>query len=328
MRASRKYLAPLSALVGAGLFAWLILRIGPDRVFDLWRAARPILPIIAALTGLRYLLQAAGWRLATRADERPGWGPTLAGVVAGEAAGYVAGGMLAREPIKFLFVRDRVRAHVAVSGAAVERLASFGAGATIILVGLTTLAIVRAPHMAVGGIAGAVVTLAVSVRLVQRLSPRRIEGTSAPPPSHLRRVLASSVDVVLDLWRDRRPALAAIAALGLAQEAVNVLEGYVVLMWIGAAPALPTVIAFEGVSRALNILAQFVPGRVGVSEATATFVAGTVHLNPAHGLGLALARRARSLLWAIVGLALLIARNVLATVRYPTATVAGPGRLL
>ena len=310
MRPSRKYLAPAAALAGAGLLAWLIARVGPARLFELWDTVRPILPILAALTGLRYVLQAAGWRLATRATERPGWGPTLAGVVAGEGAGYVAGGMMAREPIKFLFVRDRVPTRVAVSGAAVERLASVSAGAVMILAGLTTLAVERAPHLLLWGLGVAFVTSMLVVGLLRHVRSHRVEGTTSSPPTALRRALASSIDISADLWRNRRPALAAIGALGLGQEAVNVAEGYLVLTWIGAAPALATVIAFEGVSRAVNSAAQFVPGRLGVSEATSTLAAGTVHLNPAYGLSLALARRGRSLLWAIVGLSLLVIHNI------------------
>ena len=157
---SRKHLAPASALAGAGLLAWLIARVGPAGLFELWDTVRPILPIIAALTGLRYVLQAAGWRLATRATERPGWGPTLAGVVAGEAAGYVAG-MLAREPIKLLFVRDRVPTRVALSGAAVERLATVSAGAALILTTLTMVALGRAPRLLPWGL-GAVLVMSIA----------------------------------------------------------------------------------------------------------------------------------------------------------------------
>lgn len=323
MRASRTYLAAVSAIAGASLLAWLIVRVGPARLLEVWDAARPILPIVAALTGLRYLLQAAGWRLATRAVDRPGWGVTLAGVVAGEAAGYVAGGMLAREPVKFLFVRDRVPARVAVSGAAVERLASIGAGTVIIVTGLTTLAIKRAPTLLLGGLSLVLLTSTLLVLLGRHVRRARVkpeiaepvnrggcvEGARSSPRAVLQRVLAPSVDIARELWQERRPAVAAIAALGLAQEAINVTEAYIVLTWIGGTPALATVIAFEGVSRALNMVASFVPGRLGISEATATLAARAVGMSSTYGLSLALVRRGRSLLWAVVGLTLLVVRN-------------------
>lgn len=310
MRRSRKYLAPASALAGAGLLAWLIAGMGPARLLELWNAIRPVLPILVALTGLRYGLQAAGWRLATRAKERPGWGPTLGGVVAGEAAGYVAGGMLAREPIKLLFVRDRVPTRVALAGAAVERLASISASAALIATALTLVAFGRAPRVLTWSLGAALVASIAWIWKRRYARPRANRADAEAPQGTVRNARAVAMDVAIDLWRNRSSALAAIAALGLAQEAVNVTEAYLVLTWIGADPFLATVVAFEGVSRAANAVVQFVPGRVGVAEATSALVAGTVHLNPAYGLSLALARRGRSLLWAVVGLSLLIVRNV------------------
>lgn len=307
---ARRYLAPASALAGTGLLAWLIASIGSKHLLELWMAVRPILPLLIVLTGLRYVLQAAGWRLATRATERPGWGPTLAGVVAGEAAGYVAGGMMAREPVKLLFVRDRVPPRAAIGGAAVERLGSMSAGAALILTAGIVVASRQSPVvLAWVGVA----TLAAAVALARRPLPTRPRGDEQrrdAPKGRLRRALTSTRDVGIDLWQNRRPALAGIGALALAQEAVNVTEAYILLTWLGAAPAIATVIAFEGASRVVNTMGQFVPGRIGVSEASSALVAGSLSLTPAFGLSLALARRARSVIWAIAGLSLLVLRNV------------------
>ena len=123
-RRARRYLAPASALAGTGLLVWLVTRLGPAHLLELWTAVRSILPYVVALTGLRYLLQAAGWRLAIEPTDRPGWWTTIAGVIAGESAGYVAGGVVAREPIKLLFVQGQTSPRSAITGAAVERLAS------------------------------------------------------------------------------------------------------------------------------------------------------------------------------------------------------------
>lgn len=318
---ARRYLAPASALAGTGLLAWLVASIGPKHLVELWVAVRPILPLLIVLTGLRYGLQAAGWRLATRAVERPGWAPTLAGVVAGEAAGYVAGGMVAREPVKLLFVRDRVPPRVAIAGAAVERLGSMSAGVTLILTAGIVIAARQSP-VVLAWVAAA--TLAVSVALARR--HRRSRGADTPRTDatggRLRRALASTREIGIDLWRNRRPALAGIGAFALAQEAVNVTEAYILLTWLGAAPAIATVIVLEGAGRVVNTMGQFVPGRMGVSEASSALVAGTLGLTPAFGLSLALARRARSLIWAIVGLSLLVLRHVV-----PSAAGSGRGDL-
>lgn len=316
---ARRYLAPVSALAGTGLLVWLIASIGPKHLVELWMAVRPILPLVIGLTGFRYVLQAAGWRLATRPTERPDWGPTLGGVVAGEAAGYVAGGMVAREPIKLLFVRGRVPARAAFSGAAVERLASMSAGATLILTAGIIVAARQTPLVLVG-IAAAALAVSVAFARRHRTRPRAASQLGDGPRGAFRNALDSTIAIAVDLWRNRRPALAGIGALALAQEAVNVAEAYILLMWLGAEPAIATVIVFEGASRVVNTMGQFVPGRIGVSEASSALVAGTLSLTPAYGLSLALARRARSLIWAIAGLSLLVLRNVV-----PSAAGSGGG---
>ncbi|MBI3261700.1 MAG: flippase-like domain-containing protein, partial [Acidobacteria bacterium] len=192
-----------------------------------------------------------------------------------------------------------------------ERLASAGAGAALILTAGIVVAARQTPFVL---ISGAALALAGSVAFARRRRGTRLRATRAPAAEgaqgRVRQALASTRAVGVDLWRNRRSALAAIGALALAQEAVNVSEAYLLLNWLGAAPPLATVIVFEGANRAANIAGQFVPGRIGVSEASSTLAAGTLRLTPTYGLSLALTRRARSLLWAVVGLSVLVVRNV------------------
>ncbi len=87
-------------------------------------------------------------------------------------------------------------------------------------------------------------------------------------------------------------------------------EAYLVLGWLGAAPTLASVVVLEGLSRLMNSAGQFVPGKLGVSEAAATMLADGLRLGGAHGLSLSLARRARSLAWAALGIALVAVRTM------------------
>ena len=86
------------------------------------------------------------------------------------------------------------------------------------------------------------------------------------------------------------------------------LEAYIVLAWLGSSPTLAGVVMFEGMNRLLNAAGFFIPGKLGVSEGASTALAAGFHLGSAHGLGLALARRIRSLLWGAIGVALLALR--------------------
>ena len=53
----------------------------------------------------------------------------------------------------------------------------------------------------------------------------------------------------------------------------------------------------------MNGAGQFIPGKLGVTEAATTALAEGLQLGDAHGLSLALARRARSLALGRVGIA-------------------------
>lgn len=320
-RRRRRYLASLAALAGLVLVSGVIAHIGPSRVRDQLLALGPLLPVLLALTGLRYLFQTTGWRLAMLPPKRVTWVQSIAGVVAGEAVGHLAGGTLAREPMKALFVRRQLAGKAALAAALPERLSSIFASVTLITVAAAIFGF-RAGHF-VWPILGAVSLALVAGRLrrIHRIGttrgrgrvPRRSDAPVASTHSANGSLMAQTTAIAKDLWRNRRGTLLAIVALGLAQETINVLEAYLILGWLGAAPSLATTVAFEGANRAMNAAAVFVPGRAGVSEASSALLAGTLRLGTASGLSLALARRARSVIWVVAGLVLLLYR----TARWP-----------
>src|SRR5258705_7992222 len=90
--ARKQCLMAAAAVAGVALFAWTVYSVGPTVLGAQLRALAPALSFILVLAGARFLLQAAGWRLAMPADRRPALVETFAAVVAGEAAGYFAWG--------------------------------------------------------------------------------------------------------------------------------------------------------------------------------------------------------------------------------------------
>ena len=60
---------------------------------------------------------------------------------------------------------------------------------------------------------------------------------------------------------------------------------------LGATPGLLSVVIFEGTSRLLNAAGQLVPGKLGVLRGDGATIRGLC-IGSAHGLSLALARRA------------------------------------
>jgi Lysylphosphatidylglycerol synthase TM region len=280
----KRWYLPLAAAAGVALFAWTIWSVGPHELLAQLRALTPVLPLILILAGVRFVLQAAGWRLAMPESQRPRWHEAFAAVVAGEAAGYFAWGPVSREPMKALLVEHRLPQRTALAAAVVERFAYSLAAAALVIIGIA-IAAVRF-HFAGWLMIGLSITAVVLFAATR--SWRRRFG---------------------HMPRDRS-AWVAIGAFAAAQEISNLVEAYFVLAWLGASPALAPVIVLEGLSRLLNSAGQFIPGKLGVTEAATTALAEGLRLGGAHGLSLALARRVRSLAWGALGIAFVAFRAV------------------
>ncbi len=287
----------LTVLVGVVLLLAVLWRVGPERLGAQLRMLGPLLPLLLLLTGLRYGLQAAGWRAAMRAGLRPRWRTVFAAVVAGEAVGFGAWGPVSREPTKVLLLGPWVPPHEAIAAALAERGAFVLAAAGV---ALAAVALVGAGWWVLVGLATALGVAAASAVLMRRRrrGPSRWPAWGARSWSRVSRAVAG--------WNRSPAALLALGVAALGQEMLSVLEGYVLFAWIGA-PATPTTaIVFEGLSRLANLAGQIVPGRVGVYEATSALLADAIALGGAAGVSVAIARRVRSFLWAAAAVPLLM----------------------
>jgi lysylphosphatidylglycerol synthase-like protein len=273
---------PLAALAGVALLAYSIVSVGPRELVAQMRSLAPVLPLILALAAVRFLLQAAGWRAAMQAERRPRWRDVFSAVVAGEAAGYFAWGPVTREPMKAMFVSHAVPQRAALTAAVFERFV-YAIVATLLIV--CALAIAAVHYHFVGKfLFGSGLILGAALTMTQYW--QRVGG---------------------DLRR-HRSSLGRMGALAAAQEISNLVEAYFVLAWLGATPTLAAIVVLEGIGRLMNSAGQFIPGKLGITEAATAALADGLRLGSAHGLSLALARRVRSLAWGAVGIALVALR--------------------
>jgi len=67
----------------------------------------------------------------------------------------------------------------------------------------------------------------------------------------------------------------------------------------------------------MNGAGQFIPGKLGITEAASAALSEGLQLGAAHGLSLALARRVRSLAWGTVGIAVVAMRAARASQAEP-----------
>jgi hypothetical protein len=306
---------PALGAAGLLLLVYLIAQIGVARVATETRRLSGVLPLILALTGGKYLLQTAGWRLVLPRPLRPRWGEALSATITGDALGYLTwAGPFTGEPVRALLVRGSVPVAAGIAAGAVERAMYNATAALLVLTVALALLVAERPVwlamtatavLATGAIVALRIRAAGRVRLAgKRGDPgvdRRDRATAALPPSRVARVL----DAARGLWRERRSILPALTVLCLAQHAVLVAEAHVMLNVLGGEASVWTAFVFEAVTKLVNTAGLIVPARVGVSEGGSALLAGALGFAASHGLSLALMRRIRTFIWAAVGLILL-----------------------
>ena len=254
---------------------------------------------ILLLSGARDGVRALAW---TKAVDGPAALPFLAAFrarLAGEALNTLLPmGMLVGEPIKASRAGERIGFASAARALVVEF--AFYTASLVLLFGAGLLAFAFVNGIAVGipAIGSVLVgTGAVAVAVMRRRS------------------IASS-----------RPSarVATIVACEIAYEVLSVAELYYTLLLVSPVrPTLASALVLETVSRAVTMVFKMVPLRVGVDEASSSFAAGRLHLDPAVGLALALVRKLRMLFWSAIGLAIFARRPVRAPVPTPVHARAG-----
>lgn len=306
----RNRLAHVLGVAGVGLLAYLVLRIGPAVIAVHLRGLAAILPGVLLLTGLKYPLQAAGWRLALPPERRPPWGESISATITGDTLGYLTwAGPVTGEPIRALLIRGSVPLPEGIAAGAAER-AVYNVTAAL-LVGTVLAVLVGAAHQLVlattiaGGLAAAVV-YAVFARRARPRGGEDVHGTApdGTRTSGNRPGPSAFFAAVREIWRARRRALPIIALLCVAQHAVLLGEAYLMLGVLGSV-TLQTALVFEAVTKIVNTAGLLVPGRWGISEGGSALLADALGFAASHGLSLALMRRVRALIWAAVGLGLL-----------------------
>lgn len=66
---------------------------------------------------------------------------------------------------------------------------------------------------------------------------------------------------------------------------------------------------FEGLTKAADAAGGIVPARLGVAEGGTALLAGALGLGASYGMGLAIMRRIRAVVWGGVGLLLFLQRE-------------------
>jgi len=278
-------------IAGAALFVWALKTAGVNSVLSAVERLGAGFAVIVVLGGVRHLVRAAAWRLCFDDPSALPLAWSMAAYVSGDAVGNVTPfGIVASEPSKIVLLRHRVDAAAAIPALALENLC-YGASVVLMLVAGTAALFAAfdvAPSVRAAGalvVAGVVALVAAAVGVA--------------------RVRPAFVRPHVEFTRRHRERLWSIAALELTYHALAVLEIWIALTLItGVAPTLLTAFVLEYVNRTITVVFQFVPLWLGVDEAGTGLMTSTLGLAGATGVALAIARKARILIWTGVGLAL------------------------
>jgi hypothetical protein len=294
----------LLAVAGLALFAFAAGRIGWSAVIRTIIEARTGVAIIIGLSLARLFLQTRSWSIALRADGVESPVSALMFIrLASQGIGYLSVlGPVASEPMKISLLGKEG------SGTTATLVDTgvywFTSGLVGIAGCLSAVLLLTHSRHSFASLVTLGLILAASLFAIagpkSRLSPL-VDALGARCPRWLQK--AARLDVTLRRFAAQHPSsIRQMFLLGVACQALVGAE-VLAMFWTLKIPLhAGVVLGVEGATRAIKIMAGWMPARIGADESglAGTFLA--FGLSPASGLALALARRSRDLLSAFIGL--------------------------
>jgi hypothetical protein len=293
-------IAAVTALV---LFGWVIAHVGLSAMLVQLKAMRVALPIVLALSVLRLLLQSITWSASLEGEHVSVNTTKLMAVrLASQSMGYLTVlGPVISEPMKIKLLGTP--AEPTITGTFLDDGVYWFTSALHAILGLVSLSLVavRGSHYHV---ISAILLLAFIVFVITRHDPilsGLVRALGKRAPSWLAR--ADRLEASSRSYRLHHPAL--VNRMFWIDVACQVLiaSEVVVILWSLRLPIhFFTVVAIDGVTRTLKLLSGWIPARLGSDEGGAISAFALTGFSPVLGLSLALTRRVRDLLWALVGI--------------------------
>jgi hypothetical protein len=292
-------IAPFTALV---LFGWVIAHVGLSAILVQLKAMRVALPIVLALSVLRLLLQSITWSASLEGEHVSVSTAKLMGVrLASQSMGYLTVlGPVISEPLKIKLLGTSTEP--TVTATFLDDGVYWFTSALLAIVGIVSLPLVAVRGAAYHSIP-AVLALALMAFAITRRNPilSGVVRALGKAPSWLAR--AEHFESSIRNYRLNQPALVRrMFWIDVACQALIASEVVVVLWSLHLSIHFFTILVIEGVTRGLKMLSGWIPARLGSDEGGAISAFALTGLTPMLGLALALTRRVRDLLWALIGI--------------------------
>ena len=313
------------AVIGLLLFAYFVKRAGvTDILHDIRQLGAGFL-LVLGVSSLRYIVRTLAWTLCFEAPYRLRFRDAFKAYVTGDAMGNLMPlGVVASEPTKAVYVRDRVPLVVAATAVATQNL-FYGLSVAVFIFSGTAALLLRFPLPQALRISSFIaLTIIVAIVLtgfaIVRLRVKFLSGTLNRLHQRgigrrwleNRRESTSAVeDSVYSFYSRHRARCLLMLLLEFCFHLAGVLEVYITLYFISdVRPTFLTAYILESVNRIINVVFKFVPLRAGVDEAGSGLITDVLQLGTTSGVSLAIIRKARVIFWTALGVAFLIRRGL------------------
>ena len=293
-------IAAAAALV---LFAWVIAHVGLSAMLVQLKAMRVSLPIVLALSVLRLFLQSITWSASLEGEDVSVDTTKLMAVrLASQSMGYLTVlGPVISEPMKIKLLATPSEA--TITATFLDDGVYWFTSALLAILGTVSLPFI-AVHGARYHAIPAFLSLAGMIFVITRRNPilsALVRALGNRAPSWLAR--AEKLEASIRSYRLSHPALVhRMFWIDVVCQVLIASEVVVVLWSLGLPIHFFTVVAIDGVTRTLKFLSGWIPARLGSDEGGAISAFALAGFSPLLGLSLALNRRVRDLLWALIGI--------------------------
>lgn len=315
------YLHILAFVFGASLLILLIRAVGVEPIFHALRQVGFGFFLLLAVAGFRHCLRTFSMSLAVAPEHRRfSFWQAFTTRLSGEAISFFTfTGPVLGEATKAAILRKRVPLASGVQALAVDNLLynfsvalliSTGAGVMLLTYDLPWAA--RFPLILIAS--GMTLVIAfISVAVISDMMPvtaavdffirrgvKRNWFASRREPFH--RVEAN----VYDFYKRRPRAFFTMFACDLLAHVTTAAEVFIVLNLLGFEPTARVAYIIDSLTKVINLVFSFVPATIGVYEGGTGFILHTLGYAVATGVTVGIVRKASMIVWAIIGLAMLI----------------------
>jgi len=307
----------IAVLLSAGLFAYLVWRVGPGKLRENVHTVGWGFTWVIALAGVSHVARTWAWRLSLREDKSKMSFLRMLGLRLGaEAVGQL--GILGQtfgDSIRVSRLSHEIPIANGIASVSLDRGLYFVTGILITIGGLlAALSVVSLSH-ALRLYAGLFVVTLTAFLLLALVTVRKrwpvFSGSArliARVPSFKKwlekehHLIQSAENTLFDFHHNAANTFWASFYLNLASQCMAVLEVCLILWLMGTKVGFFAALGMEALTKLVNLVGNLNPGNIGTYEGGTMLIGKVFGLSGATGLALGLTRRLRSFFWGAIGL--------------------------